>query len=87
MPDIGDIHDMRHIITEPSQCPDENVFKNVCSEISDMRIIIDSRAASVESDFVVIKRFETLKTPTHGVEEIHFVHSLALLSYLLAFAA
>jgi hypothetical protein len=78
---------MRHIIPEPAQCPDENVLENVCSQVSYMRKIIDSRAAPVKSDFVVMQRLEALKTPTHGVEEIHVVHSLALLSYLLAFAA
>ncbi len=69
---------MRHCVAEALKHSDENIFKDIGSEIADMRVVVDRGSATVKSDFALAERLEGLNASAHGVEKVYFPHVFAL---------
>lgn len=49
--DIRDVHDMGNFVAHKCQVPLEKVFEDIRTEVADMGIVINGRAAGIELDF------------------------------------
>ena len=68
--DIGYVHYMLDFIAGMAKHTLERVLEDVCPEVADVGVVVDSRAAAVESDETFSDGFELLDGPGHGIVKI-----------------
>jgi len=69
---VREVHDMRNVVTPVLQPPLEEVFEDKSTEVTYVRVIVDSRSASVQAHFACRDRFERLFLPGQSVEKPNF---------------
>ncbi len=67
MSDIGNILDMRHLVTDSGQDPSQNIIPHVLPPMPDMRVVIHRHAAGIESYLGRMKRDKVFKGFGKGV--------------------
>ncbi len=55
MSNVGDVHNVLDVVAKIGQSFVENVKKNVCAQVSYVRVIVNCRAAAVKSDIFFIR--------------------------------
>ena len=73
--DIGDVHDVVNLITSMFKCPVEQILEDICSQVSDVGIIIDCRSAAVHGDLSWFDRDKFLNAPGHRIVQSHATES------------
>ena len=67
MTNVRDVHYVLLVITKESQGAVKGIKKNVCAKVSDMRVVVDCRAASIKADKSVCNRLEFLYFASHCI--------------------
>ena len=80
MTDVGDVHDMLHLVAGMSEDPLEGVLENIGPEVSDMRVVVDRRSAAVHSHILVRNGFELLNCTRHRVIQIYLHMTLRIMN-------
>ncbi len=81
---IGDVHYMLHTISCFLKSLVKDIFKDECSEVSDMRIVVDCRSATVHTDLSFFNRYEILHLAVHCVIQLHAKYLLPVINTVLA---
>ena len=71
MTDVGDIHGARYLVTEVAKRSLERILHDIGAQISDMREMIDGRAAGIHLDLARGMRHELLAPMGQGIIEQH----------------
>ncbi len=66
---VGDIHDVVHCVSALQQKPAQNVNRNESSEVANVTVIVDGRAAGVHADLMIDKRTELLDPRRQGIKK------------------
>ena len=81
---IGDVHYMLYTISCFLKSLVKDIFKDECSEVSDMRIVVDCRSATVHTDLSFFNRYEILHLAVHCVIQLHAKYLLPVINTVLA---
>ena len=58
MADVGDVNHVTHVVAIPFQRTAQQIFKQISTQIADVRIVIHGRTAAVQANPVFVKRAE-----------------------------
>jgi hypothetical protein len=61
MSHVSDIHNVVHFVAGEAQSSDENVFENIGLKVTDVLVVVNGRAAAINSEMTGLeglKRFE-----------------------------
>ena len=58
MADVGDVNHVTHVVAIPFQRTAQQIFKQIGTQIADVRIVIHGRTAAVQANPVFVKRAE-----------------------------
>ena len=72
--DVGQIHHVRQLEAAQLQEAAQNILKDECAEIADMREVVDRRAAGVHVHNPRLQRDERFNFSRQGVVDLDFVH-------------
>ena len=67
--DVGDVHDLAHLVALPLQRPAKPVGEDVGAQVAEMRVGVDGRAAGVDADPRWMSRGEFLQPPAKRIEQ------------------
>ena len=67
--DVGDVHDLVHLVAQIAQAAPQDVFEDKGSQVADVGVVVDGGAAGVELDLPRLERLERLLPPAEGVVE------------------
>ncbi len=67
--DIGDVHDLLHLVPVELQRPPQDILKNVGAQIAEVGRAVDRRSTSVQTDPGAAPWGKVLNLPTESVVE------------------
>ena len=71
VPHIGHIHHVANVVPGRPERAFQDILKNIGAEIPDVRVVIDRRAAGVQTDLPLFDRRERLRLSRHGVVQAY----------------
>ena len=73
--DVGNVHNVADPKTRRDEGSLENIFKNVRSQVADVRVVVHRQAASIEADGGSSQRPELVGPPRHRVVQRYHARS------------
>jgi hypothetical protein len=66
---VGDIFDVFDCVAVELKHAAQDIFENVCSQIADVRVVINGRPAGIEADFGWVQGLELAHGPCIRVKK------------------